>query len=163
MKTKRVLVTGASGFVGRPLVVALVRAGYTVRAATRRPASFPDLVESVTVPDFIYPIDWSPFLQSVDIVVHLAGLAHSRNPDTDYSEFDQINRIATQRLANAAKSVGVDALSIFHRCAHKQALPRRGPCANRMSLRRQINMAAQSLPPNGQYRRSCPLRSLDLS
>lgn len=108
MKTKRVLVTGASGFVGRPLVAALVRAGYTVRAATRRPASFPDLVEFVTVPDFIYPIDWSPFLQSVDIVVHLAGLAHSRNPDTDYSEFDQINRIATQRLANAAKSVGVE-------------------------------------------------------
>ena len=29
-------------------------------------------------------------------------------PDTDYSEFDQINRIATQRLANAAKSVGVE-------------------------------------------------------
>jgi UDP-glucose 4-epimerase len=108
MKTKRVLVTGASGFVGRPLVAALVRAGYTVRAATRRPVSFPDSVESVIVPDFIYPIDWNPCLQGVDIVVHLAGLAHSRIPDTDYSEFDQINRIATQRLTNAAKSIGVE-------------------------------------------------------
>jgi UDP-glucose 4-epimerase len=35
-------------------------------------------------------------------------VAHSRIPDTDYSEFDQINRIATQRLANAAKSIGVE-------------------------------------------------------
>ena len=84
-------------------MAALVRAGYTVRAATRRPASFPDSVESVVVPDFIYPIDWNPFLQGVDIVVHLAGLAHSRIPDTDYSEFDQINRIGTQRLAQCQR------------------------------------------------------------
>ena len=108
MKTKRVLVTGASGFIGRPLVAALLRAGYAVRAVTRRQGSFPDSVEAAIIPDFTNPIDWNPILQGVDIIVHLAGMVHSKVPDTAYSEFDQINWIATQRLAHAAKEAGID-------------------------------------------------------
>jgi UDP-glucose 4-epimerase len=108
MKTKRVLVTGASGFIGRPLVAALLRAGYAVRAVTRRQVSFPDSVEVAIVPDLLNPIDWNPVLRGVDIIAHLAGMAHSRIADTTYSEFDQINWIATQRLAQAAKEAGID-------------------------------------------------------
>src|SRR5450759_44049 len=108
MKTKRVLVTGASGFVGRPLVAALLRAGYAVRAATRRQVSFPNSVEAAIIPDLKNPIDWNPILQGVDIIIHLAGMVHSKVPDTAYSEFDQINWIATRRLAHAAKEAGID-------------------------------------------------------
>src|SRR5664280_2391172 len=103
MKTKRILVTGASGFVGRPLVAALLRAGYVVQAVTRRQVSLPDSVEAAIIPDLENPIDWNPILQGVDIVVHLAGLAHSKIPENANSEFDQINHSATQRLADAAK------------------------------------------------------------
>jgi nucleoside-diphosphate-sugar epimerase len=108
MKAKRILVTGASGFIGRPLVAALLRAGYTVRAVTRRQVSFADPIETAIIPDLKDPIDWSPILQGVDIVIHLAGMAHSQIPDTEYSDVDQINRMATQQLAEAAKSAGVD-------------------------------------------------------
>jgi nucleoside-diphosphate-sugar epimerase len=108
MKTKRVLVTGASGFIGRPLVAALLRAGYAVRAATRSHVSFPNSVEVAIVPDFLNPIDWNPILQGVDIIVHLAGLVHSKIPESAYSEFDQVNWMATQRLAHAAKDVGIE-------------------------------------------------------
>jgi nucleoside-diphosphate-sugar epimerase len=108
MKTKRILVTGASGFIGRPLVAALLRAGYAVRAVTRRQVSFPDSVEVANIPDFMDPIDWNPILRGVDFIVHLAGMAHSRVADIASSEFDQINWIATQRLAQAAKQAGID-------------------------------------------------------
>ena len=36
---QRVLVTGASGFIGRALVPALANAGYFVRAAARDPSN----------------------------------------------------------------------------------------------------------------------------
>src|ERR1035437_8466517 len=108
MKTKRVLVTGASGFIGRPLVAALLRAGYAVRAVTRRQGSFPDSVEVAIIPDLKNHIDWNPILRGVDIVIHLAGMVHSEIPETAYSEFDQVNWIATQRLAHAAKEAGID-------------------------------------------------------
>src|SRR5450759_3479610 len=108
METKRVLVTGASGFVGRPLVAALLRVGYAVRAVTRRQVSFPDSVETAIVPDLKNPIDWNPILKGVDIIIHLAGLAHSKILEDAYSEFDQVNWMATQRLAHAAKDVGIE-------------------------------------------------------
>ena len=107
MKEKCVLVTGASGFIGRPMVAALLSSGYAVRAVTRRPVSFPNVVEVVTIPDLKTSIDWAPILQGVDIIVHLAGMAHSHVPETEYSDVDQINRIATQQLAQAAKNAGV--------------------------------------------------------
>ena len=85
---------------------------------TRRQVSFPDSVKVAIVPDFINLIDWNPVLRGVDIIVHLAGMAHSRIADTTYSEFDQINWIATQRLAQAAKEAGIDRfiyiLSLIH-------------------------------------------------
>ena len=87
---------------------ALLRAGYAVRAVTRRQISFPDSVEAAIVPDLKNPIDWNPILRGVDIIVHLAGQAHSKIPESAYSEFDQINWLATQRLADAAKDVGVE-------------------------------------------------------
>ena len=107
MKAKCVLVTGASGFIGHALVPALVSAGYVVRAVTRRPVSFPNVVEVVTIPDLKNSIDWAPILQGVDMIIHLAGMAHSHVPATEYSEVDQVNRTATQQLAQAAKNARV--------------------------------------------------------
>ena len=107
MATTRVLVTGASGFVGRPLVAALVPAGFTVRALTRRPVAFPAAVDAQFIPDLRSPIDWAPLLQDVDVVIHAAGLAHGHVTDDQFSEFDRVNWMATQELAQAAQSAGV--------------------------------------------------------
>ncbi len=50
---RRVLITGASGFIGKPMVRALAASGWAVRAASRDPAAIPDMagVERVALPD----------------------------------------------------------------------------------------------------------------
>ena len=103
----RVLVTGASGFIGSAVVAALAREGYTVRAAVRRPhPSFPDGVEVVQHPDLAEAFDWQPLLQGVDQVVHLAGIAHTGR-GVDRASYDRVNRQATAQLATAAAQAGV--------------------------------------------------------
>jgi nucleoside-diphosphate-sugar epimerase len=102
----RVLVTGASGFIGSAVVAALARDGYTVRAAVRRPhLTFPHGVEVVQHPDLAENFDWQPLLAGVDLVVHLAGIAHTRGVGP--AAYDRINRAATARLAEAAAQAHV--------------------------------------------------------
>lgn len=108
MTEKRVLITGASGFVGRSLVAAFLRAGYAVRAATRTPELFPNSIDAVRVPDFRKSIDWAPIVRDVDVVVHSAGLAHADSRDSAYGAYDQINWITTLDLANATRDIGLD-------------------------------------------------------
>jgi UDP-glucose 4-epimerase len=99
----RVLVTGASGFIGRRLVGALVKEGWQVRAAARDPSSIPTKagVERVPMPDLAHPVDWSGLLAEVSHVVHLAGIAHAPGmlPDELYQ---RINAEAAGELAAQA-------------------------------------------------------------
>ena len=85
----------------------MLRAGYTVRVATRHLVTFPNSVDKTIIPDLVNPVEWKPILRGVDIVVHLAGLAHANQSYLPFDEFNRINSIATLRLANAAKKARV--------------------------------------------------------
>jgi UDP-glucose 4-epimerase len=102
-----VLVTGATGFVGRAVVTAFAHDGRAVRAAVRRPPQ-PALaagVEVVQHPDLSQSFDWAPFLDGVDQVIHLAGIAHTGGVAPEL--YDRVNRQATAELAAAAARGGV--------------------------------------------------------
>ncbi|MGQ0532422.1 MAG: NAD-dependent epimerase/dehydratase family protein [Caulobacteraceae bacterium] len=71
------LVTGASGFIGSSLKVALAR-GFAVRAIGRHPDTQNDCAVGDIGPD----TDWSRALDGVDAVIHLAGPAHANTPAT---------------------------------------------------------------------------------
>jgi len=123
----RVLVTGAAGFVGRALVPVLVAVGDTVRAAVRRmPSPFASPVETVVHGDLDSDVDWRPLLQDIDLVVHLAGIAHT-GPGIAEAMYDRVNHLATAALAQAAHATGIRRL-VFVSTVRAQS----GPTSDRI-------------------------------
>jgi nucleoside-diphosphate-sugar epimerase len=112
----KVLVTGASGFVGRAVVAALAAQGDEVHAAIRVPpdaggdhateAAFPRGVTIVRHGDLGAAVDWTGLLSGTDAVVHLAGIAHA-GPGIPEERYDRVNHRATATLAAAARDAGV--------------------------------------------------------
>jgi nucleoside-diphosphate-sugar epimerase len=97
----RILVTGSSGFIGAALTTALAKAGHSVRAASRQPpgTASPTGVEWVQLPDLEHKVNWAPLLENIDIVIHLAAVAHRRQIDS--GEYARANRLATASLVQA--------------------------------------------------------------
>lgn len=107
-----VLVTGANGFVGRPLCEALLAEGWHVRGAVRSFAKAVDLPRGVTpaiIPSLHAHEAWFTACRDVDTVVHLA--ARSRVKDEQSPEalarYRSVNVAGTKRLASMAAAAGV--------------------------------------------------------
>lgn len=97
-----VLVTGATGFVGRHLCQILLTRGYAVRGTYRnklRCGAFPQ-IQWVELNDIGPDTDWMNALESVDYVVHLAALAHQigQRGKERTEDLRRINAEGTRRL-----------------------------------------------------------------
>lgn len=104
----RVLVTGASGFVGRHMVAHLVKRGDEAVAAVRR-GSLERAVRSVAIGNIDAATDWAEAVAGMDAVVHLAGRAHvlrDTDPDPE-AVYWAVNVDGTVRLAQEAARAGV--------------------------------------------------------
>jgi len=65
--SKRILLTGGTGFVGKHMINGLVAAGHTISVVTRSPA------EHRTARSGVDYVDWLPGLERFSAIVHLAG------------------------------------------------------------------------------------------
>jgi nucleoside-diphosphate-sugar epimerase len=100
----RVLVTGASGKIGKHVVSELVARGYTVRALTTKPVEtinqLRDQVEWVRF-DWHQSLDFAPLVEGCAAILHLGA---------ELLVIDKMQRSnveATQALARAAEAAGV--------------------------------------------------------
>jgi nucleoside-diphosphate-sugar epimerase len=103
-----ILLTGASGFVGRALFARLRNNGGTVRAAVRAYAADARISDqAIAVGDIGPDTDWSKALSGCDAVVHLAARVHVMQPGASAADYFRVNVEGSEQLARSAAAAGV--------------------------------------------------------
>lgn len=106
----RVLVTGATGFVGNALSYKLIDFGCKVTGSVRQLQSsgISKLTEFV-VPDINDETDWSIALEGIQVVVHTAARVHVMHDQAQdpLAQFRRVNVDGTLNLARQASAAGV--------------------------------------------------------
>lgn len=105
---QKILITGATGFIGNALTQTLTEQNFNVLAGVRQQsADFP--YSQIELGDLSNKVDLTSSLQGVDVVIHLAARAHIMHdsaPDP-IAAFRKINTTGTLSLALQAAEAGV--------------------------------------------------------
>lgn len=106
------LLTGASGFVGRSLLQEFVASGLRVKACYRAQShTQTGKYETLVIPDFTKQEEaaWKSALSGIHTVVHAAARVHVMNDKAAYplDEFRRVNTTGTLNLARWAAEMGV--------------------------------------------------------
>lgn len=112
---RRVVITGASGFIGGHLCRAFRENGFQVVACIMTPeekVSLPYGVETVISGAIDAYTDWTKVLKNRDVIVHLAARVHvmRESSASPLSEFRKTNTAGTANLARQAAAAGADRL-----------------------------------------------------
>ncbi len=126
----KVLLTGATGFLGRYVLNALSQGGFDVRVARRSAVPDNSFAAGIVVGPIGGATDWSAVLRGIDAVVHLAARAH-RPPAVQSAERDSymdVNCHGALQLARAAADAGCGHMIFMSTIGvHGAATEGRGP------------------------------------
>jgi nucleoside-diphosphate-sugar epimerase len=105
---KKILVTGANGFLGRAVSTELIKMRFDVTCVVRRPFLLSG-AKTIRISDLERENNWSSYLDGIDCIIHTAARAHVMNDTVrdPLEEFDKVNVIGTMNLAKQAAKNGV--------------------------------------------------------
>ena len=107
----KILVTGASGFVGHAVVKFLREQGHIICGTTRDEMlkRGPENIPLYLVPKLDKDTDWDNVIAGADVIIHLAARVHEMGKQTNsqQQEYFTVYEEGTQKLALAAANAGV--------------------------------------------------------
>lgn len=133
----KILVTGASGFIAQDLIEELKDAHKIVAAHRSFIESSDERVSNFSVGDISGSTNWSNILSGVDIVYHLAAVAHNKwHGSHNLSQlFDQVNVQATVNLFKQAEKAGVkrfifiSSIGVIGNCTETEPFDEKSVCS----------------------------------
>lgn len=151
----RVLVTGATGYLGGRLLEHLQNAGYQIRCMARRPDFLQPKVSpgtEVVQGDVLVPQTLDSALEDVDVAYYLIHSMASRG------DFEEEDRRAAQAFASAAKHAGV------RRIVYLGGLGEDGELSSHLASRHEVGqILRESGVPTIEFRASIIIGSGSLS
>ena len=107
--TPQLLITGATGFVGKAVCERAVRHGSAVNGALRMRVEVPSCIDSFVVGEINVATDWGSALRDVNAVVHLAARVHVMHDTAadPLTAFRSVNVDGTLNLARQSAAAGV--------------------------------------------------------
>ena len=116
-----IVITGASGLIGRAIAASALRQGHAVRLQGRRAQAVADALCSLEInePLEVVELDFKTadhseidrLMNGCTTVIHCAGLVHQ--PSASPAQYDALNLRATQMVASAAKRACAEAFVFF--------------------------------------------------
>ena len=106
-----ILLTGATGTVGRQLLPLLLESGSDVRVLVREPRRLgPFRVDvQIALGDLADPFSMRHAMRGIDTVIHLAATIR----DQPAGSIEELNGLATSRLLRSAERAGVERFAFF--------------------------------------------------
>jgi nucleoside-diphosphate-sugar epimerase len=109
---KKILVTGANGFIGHNLYKNLTKLNYSVKGTARNLNTVLINYDTkyISVGNIDANTNWDHALEGVDCIIHCAGKAHVINKKDELDIYRVINREGTKHLAEQAVKAKVKRL-----------------------------------------------------
>ena len=146
---KKVLVVGATGYLGKELVHAAKRAGHEVRALARAPSRLPADVNEVVVAEATNPDSLGGICDGVDVVISALGITRQRDGLT----YEDVDYAANRNVLNEALKAKVERFAYVHvlnaeRMVHVPIVKAKTRFAETL---RQAPIASTIINPSGFY------------
>jgi nucleoside-diphosphate-sugar epimerase len=169
LKGKRILVTGAGGFIGYAMCRYLVNQGCDVDAVLRNPRQIQGLagrLNPVIIDDICSVRNWDDMLVGVDSVIHLAGYVHERvgvlKPEARL-KCKRLNVDTTTAIAQAAARTGVRRFIYTSSIkVHGESSPPNHPVTEFLELDPQDSYAHSKMQAEQQLREIAQSSQLDV-
>lgn len=104
-----ILLTGASGFVGKAVLKTALQRSLKIRPVYRSIDSTTSQADAVLIPDLLCASNWPQILKGIDVVIHTVGRAHIMRDESfdPLAEYRRVNVDCTLNIAQKAAAAGV--------------------------------------------------------